>query len=295
MSEPASTPPTDRSSSGRAEIMRRVRGSVTDGVVVVNSVRVGDLPDGVLPPAGATTSAKTSTRRRRRRAEQTRIDFTAWSTIPWRDRPYEARLADVAHDIARTILANPAWHHDLLDTHRVRLDPVRDAADIAYAAYRLYELRLELGPRPAGPDNPVLARAQALFDEHFAALTMTWNSLVDRVAALTAYQAHLAEFAPIVAALAAVRHLEDVRLDADMTALYTDAARNDMAANDTRDLQGGVDSMTGALVTVMGLLSSDVRDLAALSGREPGSQEPRGQEPTGRESNSGNVSGPGTP
>ena len=286
MNEPASTPPADRSASAREAIMHRVRSSVTDGVVVVNSVRAGDLPDGVLRSAGT----KTSTRRHRRHAEQERIDFTAWSTIPWRDRPYEARLADVAHDIARAVLANPAWHHDLLDTHRVRLDPVREAADIAYAAYRLYELRLELGPRPAGPDNPVLARAQALFGEHFTALTMTWNSLVDRVAALAAYQAHLAEFAPIVAALAAVRHLEDVRLDADMTALYTDAARNDLAANDTRDLQGGVDSMSGALVTVMGLLSTDVRDLAALSGREPGNGDP-----SSREASSGNVSDRGTP
>lgn len=256
---PAPTPaPDPEREAGRALVLRRIGTALADGIPVINYVSVAHLsapPDPRDLPAG----------RRRPRAGD-RVEFPAWVAIPWRDRPMEARLADVAHVIGAQIGRNPAWRHTLLDTQRVRLDPTREAADIGYAAYRLYRLRLELGPRPAGPPNPVLAQAQALFDEHFSALEMAWLSLVDRVATLSSYSAHLAELAPILAAQATIHRLADVRLDSDLTTLYADTARNELASADTRDLRDDVDGIGGALVAVLGRLDRDVRELSALGG-----------------------------
>lgn len=263
---PGATPPADEEAdqeadreAGRAEVLEHIRTAFADGIPVVNYVYVTNLSAPADPPPG----------NRRRSRPTDRIEFTGWVAIPWRDRPMEARLADVAHAIGAQIGRSPAWRHTLLDTQRVRLDPTREAADIAYAAYRLYRLRLELGPRPAGPANPVLAQAQQLFDQHFAALEMGWLSLVDRVATLASYRAHLAELAPILAAQATVHRLTDVRLDSDMTSVFADTARNELASADTRDLQDGVDGLGGALVAVLGSLDRDVRELSALT--HPGS------------------------
>ncbi len=263
-------PPQDALGQGRIAILDRIRHTVADGVTVVNHVTGPASIPSPEPPSGWRArrrwrAARRTARRRARSPERSRIEFTEWATLPWRDRPDEARLADVARDIADTIQTSPAWRHRLLDEHGVRLDAGREAADIACSAYRLYGLRRQLSARPSSSDgNPVIAGARLRYDQDMAPIQQTWWSLVDRVATLDSYRRHLDELVPVLAALDTLDRLDDIDTSGDLAGLFTATARNELAADDVRRLTDGVDGIHRTVTAGLGLLGSDVSTLGEL-------------------------------
>ncbi len=270
---------TAADADARSRILRRLDTTVRDRVPVINFV-TAPVAVPSTPPTGGWW-ARWRWRRARRRAERRashhpekrRVEFAGWAAIPWRDRPREARLVDVAHDIVTQILACPAWRHPMLDTQRLRLDPQRELADIALSAYELYRIRRQLGPRPGGAaGSEIAARAQAAVDTAGTAPEAVWESLLDRVAALDSYRAHLEGLTPLVAAWRALGDAERLELGGDMAALYTASARHELAGAQTRELTDEVEGIRAGLEASVRMLGADVR---ALETWEPRSDLPR--------------------
>src|SRR5690606_15878104 len=111
----------------------------------------------------------------------------------------------------------------------------------------------------AGTGSPVMAEAQRAYDEHAEPLAMAWSSLVDRVAALASYEMHLAELAPVVAAYSRLDLLRGPRSGRDIDTLYTAAARNELAADDTQRLTDDTTGIRETTLAAVALLGSDVR------------------------------------
>lgn len=255
---PAGAEVVAAAASARAALLARVNAVTFAEAPVVNSVPDPNPAEFLVPaPAGAGWAARRAAarlrraaarlaRRRKRYPEKFRVDFTEWVAVPWRDRPVEARLADYAHAIASSIERSPAWRGPDLDDLRVRLDPRLEAAEVAVAAYRLFEVRTQLGDRPTGTPNDALAHAQSLYDEHADGVRTAWSSLLDRVAAFAHYRDQLGDLASLTSAYAAIRHLSESGLATDVSALYADSARNEFASDDARDLADRVGGVEGS-------------------------------------------------
>jgi hypothetical protein len=125
----------------------------------------------------------------------------------------ERRLVFVAVDTVARIAHSDAWASDYTDDHRIRLDLITELDEIDEQAYQLAELRQRLGEQPD--------------EHHAAAVDQSWNALVDRVTALSAYADRLA-------ALASERA---VRADDDAAArLIAGTVRDELATEQLRDL-----------------------------------------------------------
>lgn len=231
--------------SPAALLLDRIAAAGYQQVPVVNSV-AEPLP---LPPPysgddrarrKALRRAARAERRRRRHPEKFRVEFSAWVAVPWRDRPVEARLADFAVATAEAVVRSAAWRHPLLEEHRVRLDPSREAADIAIGAYRIYCARRDLGapPRQRFGDLPESDGAlgdavRASYQEKKAALDAAWQALVRRLAAFDAYRQHLAEIGPVLVAADTAAYLDGVPFGERVAQIVTAGASDDFAASDT--------------------------------------------------------------
>lgn len=243
---------------------------IQDGANVVNYVRRADVE---ALPAPTGRWSRWRARLRASRPSQARIEFRKWVGLPWRDRPDEARLADVASKIGRTIAHHPAWVHSLLESQRVQFDPVRDVADIACAAYRLYLLRRSVGQRPGGPSGPEVAAsapdvaaAQASFDARMGSWQVAWDSLVDRVAALYDYQIQLDRLAPILAVSDTAHRLEGAPMLSAESAAFAASALSEMATEETRSLSAGVDGIRDSLTASPPALDSGIQSVKELRG-----------------------------
>jgi hypothetical protein len=129
----------------------------------------------------------------------------------------ERRLVFVAVDTVARIARSDAWASEYTDDHRIRLDLVTELDQIDEQAYQLAALRHRLGDQPD--------------EHHAAALDQSWDALVDRVSALSAYADRLA-------ALASERA---VRADDDAAArLIAGTVRDELAAGQLRDLTDDV-------------------------------------------------------
>jgi hypothetical protein len=130
----------------------------------------------------------------------------------------ERRLVFVAVDTVARIAHSDAWASDYTDDHRIRLDLVTELDEIDDQAYQLAALRHRLGEQPD--------------EQHAAAVDQSWNALVDRVSALSAYADRLA-------ALAAERAIS---ADDDAAArLIAGTVRDELATEQLRDLTTDAD------------------------------------------------------
>ncbi|MEO7126129.1 MAG: hypothetical protein ABI382_01755 [Nakamurella sp.] len=232
-----------QAASSRAVVLERLHRRVQGGTVVNYVLRVN--VDAV--PAPTTWWRRWRARRRASRPSQTRIEFREWVGLPWRDRPDEARLADVASELGRAITHHPAWNHSLLENQRVQFEPAREVADIACSAYQLYLLRRSVGKSPGGSISSEVAAAQAAFEARLESWQVAWDSLVDRAAELYNYEIHLDRLAPILAATDAAARLEtDPVLSAESAAINA-AALNELVTNEMRALSAGVDGIRDSL------------------------------------------------
>jgi hypothetical protein len=130
----------------------------------------------------------------------------------------ERRLVFVAVDTVARIARSDAWASDYTDDHRIRLDLATELDEIDDQAYQLAALRHRLGEQPD--------------EQHAAALDQSWDAIVDRVSALSAYADRLA-------ALASER---GIRADDDAAArLIAGTVRDELAAEQLRDLTTATD------------------------------------------------------
>jgi hypothetical protein len=131
---------------------------------------------------------------------------------PWA-QSQERRLVFVAVDAVARIARSTAWASDDLDDHRIRLDLVTELDEIDEQAFQLAVLRRKLGDQPD--------------EQHAAALRRSWDALVDRVSALSAYADRLA-------ALQSERNA--VAADSAVARLLAGTARDELASEQVRDL-----------------------------------------------------------
>jgi hypothetical protein len=129
----------------------------------------------------------------------------------------ERRLVFVAVDTVARIARSDAWASGYLDDHRIQLDLVTELDEIDDQAYQLAELRHRLG--------------EQLDEHHAAALRQSWDALVDRVSALSAYADRLPALASERAAPA----------DDAVARLLAGTARDELASEQVRDLTAGTD------------------------------------------------------
>lgn len=140
----------------------------------------------------------------------------------------ERRLVFVAVDTVAGIARSDAWAAGYLDDHRIRLDLVTELDEIDDQAYQLAALRHQLGERPD--------------EHHAAALQQSWDALVDRVSALSAY-ADL---------LVALESEPGVLADDAAARLLTGTVRDELATAQLRDLAAGAGRPPGTDVTNYG-------------------------------------------
>lgn len=130
----------------------------------------------------------------------------------------ERRLVFVAVDTVARIARSSAWASDDLDDHRIRLDLVTELDEIDDQAFQLAVLRRKLGGQPD--------------EQHAAALRRSWDALVDRVSALSAYADRLAALRSEQNAVAA---------DSAVARLLAGTARDELASEQVRDLTATTD------------------------------------------------------
>jgi len=117
---------------------------------------------------------------------------------PLREEGPEIRLVAVAEDVVARVVSHPAWKHPLLDGHRTVLGFTIELHLVAAAAHDLFSLRANT---PAVPDNDItdnLARARAEWERRQVVAAKAEAGLIDRVAALRAYEAALTPIATSV-------------------------------------------------------------------------------------------------
>lgn len=242
--------------AGPASLLDRIASASYAAVPVVNSV-----PEYTAPPAGdgwsarrARRQAARAERRRRRHPEKYRVDFSAWVAIPWRDRPIEARFADFADATGNAVLRSAAWRHPLLENHRLRLDPAREAADIAVGAYRIYCARRDLGAPPQQrfgqlpeSEGALDDAVRASYQEKTVALDAAWQALVQRLDAFDAYRRHLDEIVPVLAAADIVQYLDGAHFGERVAQIVSGGASDEFAASDTQQLAHEAEALAQVL------------------------------------------------
>jgi hypothetical protein len=132
----------------------------------------------------------------------------------------ERALVFVAVDVVGRIVAGAAWASAYLDDHRIRLDLMTELHEIDEQAHRLAELRHRAGP--------------AVEDRHGPVLTHGWDTLVDRVAALSVYANRLAALESRLAHRAADERA--ALTDEPAATLVAGSARDELATDHLRAL-----------------------------------------------------------
>lgn len=254
MDGPPVTPDPPAGATAVAELLGRIAAADYRQVPVVNAVAAPPAAPDHRSGSRARRRAARAARRRRRHPEKYRVEFTDWVAIPWRDRPIEARLADFARATGQAVQRSAAWRHPLLESHRLWLDPEREAAEIAIGAYRIYGVRCDLDAPLRRPGQPAGAAAgpdgaaPAGYREKRAALDDAWLALVRRLAALDAYRQHLAEIAPELAAVDAAAYLDGAPIGELMAQVTTAGAGDELATSDTERLAAEAGALAQVLI-----------------------------------------------
>lgn len=145
------------------------------------------------------------------------------AALVWR----EPHLVAIAALICGDIASSRAWHSELFDVHRIRIDLDQTFIDIHLRAHRIWSARANLIPVTGElPDDPVRRRN----DDITAAADDAWSTLVELVRQLQDYQRQIA---PIDAMLTDIEALQQsaVRIpDAAVQQLFIDAANNETHA-----------------------------------------------------------------
>ncbi|WP_009475948.1 hypothetical protein [Rhodococcus sp. JVH1] len=173
---------------------------------------------------------------------------------PLREEGPEIRLVAVAEDVVARVVSHAAWKHPLLDGHRTVLGFTIELHLVAAAAHDLFSLRANT---PAVPDNDItdnLARARAEWERRQVVAAKAEAGLIDRVAALRAYEAALTPIATSVHNLHAVTEMATGGADVDR--LYEDIVGAEYSIERTSALRNDIDDIRAALESQVAYLDS---------------------------------------
>jgi hypothetical protein len=171
-----------------------------------------------------------------------------------REEGPEIRLVAVAEDVVARVVSHPAWAHPLLDGHRTVLGLTIELHLVAAAAHDLFRLRAKT---PAAPDNDAtdsLARARAEWERRQVVAAKAEAGLIDRVAALRAYEAELTAIATSVHNLHTVTEI--ATRGAAVDRLYEDIVGAEYAVERTSALRHDIDDIRAALESQVAYLDS---------------------------------------
>lgn len=180
------------------------------------------------------------------------------AALVWR----EPHLVAIATLLGREIRSSPAWHSELLDVHRVRIDLDRTLADIHLRAHRVWRARANLVAPPSTDPEDVVARRNAEIDD---AAGEAWNTLLDLVRQLQGYRKALAPIDVIFAEILALQQSSLRITDDAVRQLHIDAAGNTLhagavgaAAGELADLNA---NLTARLATLRQSLTAATNGL----------------------------------
>lgn len=165
--------------------------------------------------------------------------------------PFEARLCVIATRVVTEIQNSRAWQSDWLDTHRIRMNPREELAQIVQRASELHEVRRDLGAAPdayAGGGHLLVVHQR-----HLADLATVAKTLVDRVVALKAYQDDLGRFTLLLEAKDSLDRAES--LSGRIAELVGRSVQDEMASESLNRLNQEMRDVADGLRATLALLA----------------------------------------
>ena len=172
------------------------------------------------------------------------MSFSDWNEFVDPDVPPEVGAARRAVELAEQLTSLRAWTSEPLATHRLRLDPDREAGQIRVAAREIYDLRrtLEATTWPENRSTPEINSARSDGEEQLAT---SWSALSDRLSAFERYTHDVVEVAIELDRLDSAQRL--VRTLAEKAPILTvRAVGNEMAAAELDSLRLELGSLGSA-------------------------------------------------
>lgn len=180
----------------------------------------------------------------------------AYSSLHWplREEGPEIRLVVVAENVVARIISDPSWTHPMLDGHRSVLGFTMELHMIASAAHELLRLRSNTPPLPIDDGTDQLGRARAEWDRRHVVAAQAEAALVDRVAALRAYEQALTPIGTVLHNLRAVTELAAGGGDVDR--VFRQIIGSDYAAGHTTAMRDDIDDVRAGLDAQVAYLDS---------------------------------------
>jgi hypothetical protein len=180
----------------------------------------------------------------------------AYSALHWPllEVGTETRLVVIAENLVARIISDPSWAHPLLDGHRSVLGFTIELHMIAAAAHELLRLRSTTPTLPADDGTDQLAKARAEWDRRHVVAARVEAALVDRVAALRAYEQALT---PIGVALNNLQSVTELAAGAaDVDRIFGQIIGSDYAAGHTNAMREDIDDVRAGLDAQVAYLDS---------------------------------------
>lgn len=180
----------------------------------------------------------------------------AYSSLHWplREEGPEIRLVAIAENALDRIIGDPAWAHPALDGHRSVLGFTIELHMIASHAHELLRLRASTPAPPPTDGGAQLDRARAEWDRRQAVTAQARAGLIDRVAALRAYEQALT---PIAGALHTLDTINSLRSGGgDVDRIYRQITGSAAAAEHTHALRHDLDDAAAGLGAQIAYLDS---------------------------------------
>lgn len=176
---------------------------------------------------------------------------------PLREEGPEIRLVAIAEDVVARTVSHPAWVQPLLDGHRTTLGFTIELHLISAAAYDLFGLRASTPVRPDDDGTGHVARARAEWERRHVVAAKAEASLIDRVAALRAYELALT---PIESSLRNLRSVTELagggadvdRLCNDIVGAEYAVEQSSLWRNDIDDIRAALDAQVAYLDSLIG-------------------------------------------
>lgn len=173
---------------------------------------------------------------------------------PMREEGPEIRLVAVAEDVVARAVSHPAWAHALLDGHRSVLGFTIELHMVAAAAHDLFRLRANTPAAPVNDGTDNLVRARAEWERRQVVAAKAETGLIDRVAALRAYEDTLTSIAISVHNLRTVTEMATGGEGVDR--LYEGIVGAEYSIERTSALRNDVDDIRAALEAQVTYLDS---------------------------------------
>lgn len=180
----------------------------------------------------------------------------AYSSLHWplREEGPEIRLVVIAENVVTRIISDPSWTHSMLDGHRSVLGFTIELHMIAGAAHELLRLRANTPTLPIDEGTDQFARARTEWERRHVVAAQAEAALVDRIAALRAYEQALT---PIGAALNNLQAVTELAAGGgDVDRVFKQITGSEYAADHTSAMRDDIDDVRAALDAQVAYLDS---------------------------------------